>query len=483
MPRRTTVVALLALPLAACSSDSVAPIVPDAASLAKAGASARYVVELKADAVPSGFAEQVARLGGSVELQLDGAGIVVVSSARAGFEAAVERLAGVAAVTPDAAVEFGNPVENVVELDAAADAVNTANDPLYPIQWHLPAVNAPEAWATGATGAGARVAILDGGVFTAHPDLNDNVDLGASRSFVPGRAYNEDTGTFWHGTHVAGIVAAEDNDRGVLGVAPRATLIAVKVLHSGSGEFSWVLNGMYYAGTPLDRGGAGADIMNLSLGAIVPKKSSDSETRAALKDLIQAFDRVAAYANRNGTTVIASAGNSNINFDDDKHRLTLPGGAKHVLGISATGPVGWALGATDFSRKASYTNTGSRLVDFAAPGGDGALPGTQACTVAGNTLPCRVFDLVLSTSRGSLANANGGYSFAAGTSMAAPMAAGIAALIVAENGGDMHPAQLEAALKQSSIDLGKPGKDDVYGHGWLNAYRAVTGAKGPVASK
>ena len=481
MARRTTTLALLALPLAACSSDSVAPIVPNAPSLAKAGASARYVVELKADAVPRGFAEQVARLGGSVEMQLDGAGVVVVSSGRADFEAAAERLAGVAAVTRDAVVELVNPVETVVELDAAADAVNTANDPFYPAQWHLPAVDAPEAWATGATGAGARVAILDGGVFTAHPDLNDNVDLAASRSFVPGFAYNQDTGTFWHGTHVAGIVAAEDNDRGVLGVAPKATLVAVKVLHNGSGAFSWVLNGMYYAGTPLDQGGAGADIMNLSLGGIVPEKSSDSETRAALKDLIQAFDRVAAYANRNGTTVIASAGNSNINFDDDKHRVTLPGGAKHVLGISATAPLGWAKGATDFARKASYTNTGSRLVDFAAPGGDSAYPGTESCTVAGLLRPCWVFDLVLSTSRGT--TANGGYSWAAGTSMAAPVAAGIAALIVAQNGGDMHPAQLEAALRQSSIDLGKPGKDDLYGHGWVNAYRAVTGAKGAVAAK
>ncbi len=475
MARRYAAVASLALgTLAACSSDSIAPLAPGTASRSEAAATEKYIVQLVADAVPGGFADQITALGGTVETQLAGAGIVIVSSARADFEAAAERLGGVEAVMADAIVELTDPNQKVVDF-AAADAVNTANDGLYPIQWQLPAVNAPEAWATGAVGAGARVAILDGGVFTAHPDLNDNVDLAASRSFVPGRVYNEDTGTFWHGTHVAGIVGAEDNDRGVLGVAPKATLIAVKVLHNGSGAFSWVLNGMYYAGTPASEGGAGAHIMNLSLGGIVPEKSSDSDVRAALKDLIQSFDRVAAYANRNGTTVIASAGNSNINFDEDKHRITLPGGAKHVLGISATAPTGWALGATNFSRRASYTNTGSSLVDFAAPGGDSAYPGNETCTIAGNTRPCWVFDLVLSTSRGT--TLNGGYSWAAGTSMAAPMAAGIAALIVGQNGGDITPAQLEAALRQSSIDVGKPGKDDVYGHGWVNAYRAVTGAK------
>ena len=483
MARRSTALAALALgSLAACSSDSVAPLAPGNASLSQAAASKKYIVQLAKDGVPRGFAAQMAALGGTVEGQLDGAGIVLVSSARADFEAAAEGVAGVEAVTRDALVELLDPNQKVVDLGAAADAVNTADDPRYPIQWQLPAVNAPEAWATGAVGAGARVAILDGGVFTEHPDLNDNVDLAASRSFVPGFAYNQDTGTFWHGTHVAGIVGAEDNDIGVLGVAPKATLVAVKVLHSGSGEFSWVLNGMYYAGTPLAAGGAGVDIMNLSLGGIVPEKSSDAAERAELKDLIKSFDRVAAYANRNGTTVIASAGNSNINFDEEgRHTITLPGGAQNVLAVSATAPVGWALGATNFSLRTSYTNTGSGLVDFSAPGGDSAYPGEESCTVGGLLRPCWVFDLVLSTSRGG--SAAGGYSWAGGTSMAAPMTAGIAALIVAKNGGDMAPSQLEAALRQSSIDLGKPGKDDVYGHGWVNALRAVTGATSAVAAK
>jgi subtilisin family serine protease len=76
-------------------------------------------------------------------------------------------------------------------------------------------------------------------------------------------------------------------------------------------------------------------------------------------------------------------------------------------------------------------------------------------------------------SPGSLAPANGSYFFSAGTSMAAPHVAGVAALIIEKNGGSMHPAQVEAALRQSADDLGKPGNDDFYGRGFVNALRAV----------
>lgn len=113
------------------------------------------------------------------------------------------------------------------------------------------AVEGPAAWATGAAGKGARVAILDGGIHSTHIDLAANIDLGASTSFVPGFAFNQDGGSFWHGTHVAGIVAAADNGIGTIGIAPEATLVGVKVLHNGSGAFSWVIQGILYAATPL----------------------------------------------------------------------------------------------------------------------------------------------------------------------------------------------------------------------------------------
>src|SRR5207253_8784296 len=111
-------------------------------------------------------------------------------------------------------------------------------------------------------GSGVRVAVIDGGIYTVHPDLAGAIDVAASGSFGSNDAttgegqFNCDTGTFWHGTHVAGIIAARDNGIGVIGIAPKATVIGVKALHSGSGDFGAVISAIIYAG---DRNGAAAD--------------------------------------------------------------------------------------------------------------------------------------------------------------------------------------------------------------------------------
>jgi subtilisin family serine protease len=85
------------------------------------------------------------------------------------------------------------------------------------------------------------------------------------------------------------------------------------------------------------------------------------------------------------------------------------------------------------------------------------------------TTACWVFDMVMAPCRGT---SNGNYCWAAGTSMASPAVAGVAALIIGRY-GRMDPAQLEARLRQSADDLGKPGNDDFYGRGRVNAARAV----------
>ncbi|MDH3933008.1 MAG: S8 family serine peptidase, partial [Chromatiales bacterium] len=107
---------------------------------------------------------------------------------------------------------------------------------------------------------------------------------------------------------------------------------------------------------------------------------------------------------------------------------------------------------------ASYTNYGTSQVEFSAPGGGYDYPGNEGCVVAGIARPCWVFDLVFSTG-------NGAWYWSGGTSMAAPHAAGVAALIISENGGDMKPAQVEAQMRMRGIDLGKPGADDFFGRG------------------
>ncbi len=280
------------------------------------------------------------------------------------------------------------------------------------------------------------------------------------------------SGNFSHATHVAGIIAAADNGVGTIGVAPGATIIGVKVLHDGSGAFSWIINGIVYASTPISQGGAGANIINMSLGGAFFRQGKDAA------ELAVALSRATNYAYQQGVTVIASAGNSGIDLDHTANFVTVPAQSTNVIAVAATGPVGFALGATDFSRPASYTNFGQSAVAFAAPGGDFALPGNAPSArrplVPGGTvtIPCWVFDMVLSPgSRKGFSNTS--YSWAAGTSMAAPHVAGVAALIIEKAGGHLHPAQVKARLGQTSDDLGKPGNDDYYGGGFVNALRAI----------
>ncbi|WP_262712923.1 S8 family serine peptidase [Hymenobacter radiodurans] len=124
---------------------------------------------------------------------------------------------------------------------------------------------------------------------------------------------------------------------------------------------------------------------------------------------------------------------------------------------------------------ATYSNYGTSEIDFAAPGGDTAYPGNEIAKIGPITQYVYVFDLVFSTGS-NLNPATSSYYWSAGTSMAAPHAAGVAALIVGKNGGQMDPAKVEAALRASADDLGKPGRDPQYGHGRVNAYRAVAPA-------
>ena len=157
--------------------------------------------------------------------------------------------------------------------------------------------------------------------------------------------------------------------------------------------------------------------------------------------------------------------------------IVVPAESGNAIAVSATGPMGFGLGATDFSRPASYSNYGN-FIWLAAPGGDFALPGEDVCTYQRNPGPvnalqfCWVLDMVISTSRGTGTSISS-YSWAAGTSMAAPAVAGVAALI-RERFPNATPAQLKTKLAQSATDLGKPGQDNFYGHGFVNALRAVT---------
>ena len=478
-----TLVAVPALLLAACSADG--PVSPSAIAPAEMVASvsdapSSFVIDFTGMSVPLTFAADVAAAGGTLTSSMTDIGVAVATSSDPAFRSKAAAIGGVRSVSPDRVVQWISPSERVGDeaMEAAENFDLTeqghavgAHESFRGAQWNVDAISAPAAWNTGQQGLGARVAVIDGGIHATHLDLQANMDIARSRSFAPG-TFNSDVGTFWHGTHVAGIIAASANNIGTVGVAPRATIIGVKALHNGSGAFSWIINAIYYAATPMSRGGAGANIINMSLGAGFEKNLDGA---AELKN---ALSKATTYAYQQGVTVIAAAGNSATDLDHTNNLIFVPAQSAHVIAVAATGPTGFALGATNFDRPASYTNFGQSAITLAGPGGDFALAGNALCAIprrpagSGSLINrCWVFDMVLAPSRG-VGTSIGTYSWAAGTSMASPAVAGVAALIVGKF-GPMAPAQLVAKLRASADDLGKPGNDDFYGRGRVNALRAI----------
>lgn len=454
--------ATVVLALGACRDDSSPIATSPTSSLATVSASTSYLIVAHGNRLPPGLAGRISAAGGTLTRELGQIGVAKATSAAPDFAARASRIPGIQAVARDPRVRWIDPNQRLRRFDGARSQFGVADQSIgddetfFQFQWAPRAISAPQAWDAGARGTGVRVAVVDGGLNPLHIDLNGSVDVARSASMVEGFDFNEDVDPddFSHATHVAGIIAARDNGLGTIGIAPGATIIGVKVLHEGNGDFGDVIAGIVYAATPITQGGAGAHIINLSLGAVFPLQGAEAA------QLVSALGRATTYAYQQGVAVIAAAGNDAVDLDHTANVVSVPAQSPHAIAISATGPEGFAVGATNFDRPASYTNFGQSAIHFAAPGGDFSLFPNGIF----------VFDMVLSP---ATLTATTGYFFAAGTSMAAPHAAGVAALILEKNGGPMHPAHLEKALRASSDDLGKPGQDDFYGAGFVNALKAV----------
>ncbi len=474
-------VAAAGILLVGCSADNTGPKlqrpVPRMALTATLSGNS-YIIQGIRNRLPPNLAASIAAAGGTLTAAIDQIGIAVASSGDPNFQASVAALPGIGSADADTVVTWIDPNEQAVPAGdvgggTGVTSASIGNDEtFFNLQWNMQAVQAPGAWDLGARGTGVRIAVIDGGLNYTHVDLTGQVDVAHSASFVPGHPlFWDDVGTFSHATHVAGIIAAKHNGIGTIGVAPGATIIGVKALQGGSGSFASVIQAIVYAATPIDQGGAGANIINMSLGAGFLRE------KTGFAHLAAAISKATIYAYQQGVTVIASAGNNGVDIDHTANLIFVPAQSTDVIAVAATGPVGFGLGATDFTRPASYTNFGQSAIDFAAPGGDAVLPGNANCTLAlipsgSITEPCLFFDFVISpgTRKGV---SNFGYFFAAGTSMAAPHVAGVAALIIEHHGGILSPASVAAFLRSSADDLGKPGNDDFYGHGFVDALRAV----------
>lgn len=312
------------------------------------------------------------------------------------------------------------------------------DDALYPLQWHLDAVDAEGAWDVQRGGASdVIVAVLDTGVayetydvFTQAPDLAGTQSV-PGWDFINGDAHpNDDDG---HGTHVCGTIAqTTDNGAGVAGLAFGVSVMPVKVLDaSGSGTVAGVADGIYYA---VDHG---AHVINLSLSG-----SGTSQTEA---DAI-------AYAYAHGVTVVCAAGNAYTSGN-------LP---QYPAAYDST----IAVGAVRYDEtRAWYSNTGSYL-DIIAPGGDTSVDQN------GDGYPDGVLQQTFSGSYSTFV-----YAYYQGTSMACPHVSAVAALLLSEN-RSLTPDTVRAALESTAVDLGAAGWDESYGHGLLDASAALSAVAG-----
>ena len=315
------------------------------------------------------------------------------------------------------------------------------NDPGSGLEWHLSAIGAPAAWAA-ATGRGATIAIVDTGVDLAHEDLQDGKIAGAVTCLDTGGDTSkcidggqDDDG---HGTHVAGIAAATGgNGKGVVGVAPDATILAVKVLHEDCGGL--LTSGCEASGTASDveagiRWAAdhGATVINLSLG---------STTQSVFGP---GFAKAIEYAWDRGVISVVAAGNDFILGSGFSNEPAIV-----VDGLNRAGS------------KASYSNgVGAAHWALSAPGGE--LDTTSSCESA----PQGILSTFWQTGETS------SYACLAGTSMAAPQVAGAAAVL---RSAGLSAQQTVDRLLATARDIGAPGPDSTFGRGALDLTAAVAG--------
>jgi len=280
-------------------------------------------------------------------------------------------------------------------------------------------------------------------------------------------------GNYSHATMVAGTIAAADNGFGTTGVAPDAEVVHIKVVSDQlfTSRVSWVIEAILYAAE------IHADVANISMSFEWDKSDPDLSGRDVAQSVaLRAVD----YAYQQGTLVVASGGNYATGYDGAGSYVRFTRDLPNVLGVAATAPQGcWALEpTTDLDWPAPYTDYGQRVIDLAAPGGKFVGTPLDVVTLGELTLPACVFDMVVGPTtcfgpHGAPFEKQGTWSFASGTSFAAPHVAGVAALVIEANGHTLTPAQIRTILQQSADDLGKPGNDDYYGLGRVNALRAV----------
>lgn len=345
------------------------------------------------------------------------------------------------------------------DLNYIRRASAVPSDPYYPRQWHYPLISLPAAWDVS-NGQNTVVAVIDTGVLLNHPDLqgqfvdgydfisnpnvaNDGNGIDANADDPgdnPGGSHS------YHGTHVAGTIAATSNNPiGGAGVAWNAKIMPLRVLGVGGGTDYDIIQAMRYAARLSNDSGTlptrKADVINLSLGG----SGSSSAAQLTVNEVRNA-----------GVIIVAAAGN------EKSHDAFYPAAYQGVVSVSAVDTQ---------KHLAPYSNYGSSI-DIAAPGGDtskdrngdgftdGILSTLASGDAAGNNLAYT-------------------YQYYQGTSMATPHVAGVIALMKEVNPA-LTPSDFDSLLSEGKLteDIGRDGRDDQFGHGLINAQLAVGAAGG-----
>ncbi|SDW35751.1 S8 family serine peptidase [Lysobacter enzymogenes] len=431
----------------------------------------RFIVKFRSGSAPAGdakslsgalnrAAERVASPGAATGPRLRTVRAMIMPGARVvASDRALDRAQATALmrqIAADENVEF-------VQLDGISRMMMTPNDPSFAQQWHYAdsaaGIRLPTAW-NASTGAGVVVAVIDSGI-ASHTDLNANVLPGydfvsSSTGFSEaecrpagatagcgrsddgdGRDANPaDVSDVMHGTHVAGTIAAvTNNNLGVAGVAFNAKIVPLRVLgKDGVGSDSDIADAIVWAsggsvsGVPANANPA--EVINLSLGGGAPCSQTP------------AYQAAINAAVGNGSTVIVAAGNNNT----DVANFT-PASCNNAVSVAASNRNG---------ARSYYSNFGASM-DITAPGG------AQSAANDANG--------ILSTYR------NNGYRYEQGTSMAAPHAAGVAALILSA-APSKTPAQVEQILKSTARPISASNCSGGCGAGLIDAAAAVAAAGG-----
>ncbi|AXG77171.1 S8 family peptidase [Streptomyces paludis] len=459
------------------------PVVTDGPKLS-------YVVNTYGGALTATSVKKaIDRAGGTVVTSYDKIGVIVATSQNPEFAKTVRKAGGVfsagatrtAPLPSQSTTDIGAPVELTAEqveavtaatakASSSASAAAAEPDPLEPLQWDLPAIKADKAHLKTLGSSKVTVGVIDTGVDDTHPDLAPNFNRAASVNCVSGKpdttdgAWRPTAAESPHGTHVAGEIAAAKNGIGVTGVAPGVQVAGIKA-STPAGYFyaEAVVCSFVWAADH------GIDVTNNSY--YTDPWYFNCVTDPDQKALVDALTRATRYAESKGTVNIAAAGNENYDLAartiddssspndstpvdrtiDTSKCFDIPTELPGVVTVSATGAKGL---------KSSFSNHGLGVIDLTAPGGDATRYQTPE--------PPATSGLIL----GPLPGARWGYM--AGTSMASPHVAGVAALLKST-----HPhasaAAIKALLKVQATKVACPETYDLNGDGVADA--ECTGSK------